>query len=185
MLDRLRVGRGGVTCIRRTAEASPAVRVLVLTAPVGEGHVMAARALTEDIARRGDGSEVTVCDVLPALPRPLRWLLRDAYRWQLRAAPWLFAVLFGALRRSRLLRRLARAGLSLAGSRGLLRLLRRHPADVIVSTWPAATTILGCLRLRGKVRVPVCATLTDFAGYELWAERGIDLHLVMHESLVG
>jgi hypothetical protein len=55
---------------------------------------------------------------------------------------------------------------------------------VIVSTWPAATMILGCLRLRGKVRVPVCATITDFAGLELWADRGVDLHLVMHESLV-
>jgi len=93
-------------------------------------------------------------------------------------------LLFGALRRSRLLRSLARAGLSLAGSRGLLRLVRRHPADVIVSTWPVATTILGCLRLRGKVRVPVCATITDFAGLELWADKGVDLHLVMHESLV-
>ena len=111
--------------------------------------------------------------------------MSDAYRWQLRTAPWLFAVLFGALRRSRLLRRLARAGLSLAGSPGLLRLVRRHPADVIVSTWPVATMILGCLRLRGKVRVPVCATLTDFAGLELWADRGVDLHVVMHESLVG
>ena len=122
---------------------------------------------------------------LPRSRPPLRWLLNDAYRWQLRSAPWLFGLLFGALRRSRLLRSLARAGLSLAGSRGLLRLVRRHRADVIVSTWPVATTILGCLRLRGKVRVPVCATITDFAGLELWADKGVDLHLVMHESLVA
>jgi processive 1,2-diacylglycerol beta-glucosyltransferase len=160
------------------------VRVLVLTAPVGEGHVAAARALSEDILSGHEGAEVVVCDALAVLRRPLRWLLNDAYRWQLRSAPWLFGLLFGALRRSRLLRWLARAGLSLAGSRGLLRLVRRHPADVIVSTWPVATTILGCLRLRGKVRVPVCATITDFAGLELWADKGVDLHLVMHERLV-
>jgi UDP-N-acetylglucosamine:LPS N-acetylglucosamine transferase len=162
----------------------PRVRVLVLSAPVGEGHLAAARTLSEDIRRGQEDAEVIMCDVLPALQRPLRWLLNDAYRWQLRSAPWLFGLLFGALRRSRLLRSLARAGLSLAGSRGLLRLVRRHPADVIVSTWPVATTILGCLRLRGKVRVPVCATITDFAGLELWADKGVDLHLVMHESLV-
>jgi processive 1,2-diacylglycerol beta-glucosyltransferase len=83
------------------------------------------------------------------------------------------------------LRSLARASLSLAGSQGLLRVVRRNQADVIVSTWPVATTILGCLRLRGKVRVPVCATITDFAGLELWANRGVDLHLVMHERLVA
>ena len=45
--------------------------------------------------------------------------------------------------------------------------------------------ILGSLRLRGKVRVPVCATITDFAGLELWSDRGVDLHLVMHEGLVS
>jgi processive 1,2-diacylglycerol beta-glucosyltransferase len=163
----------------------PSVRVLVLTAPIGEGHVAAARTLSEDILRGHEGAEVVVCDVLPALRRPLRWLLSDAYSWQLRSAPWLFGVLFGALRRSRLLRSLARAGLSLAGSRGLLRLVRRHSADVIVSTWPVATTILGCLRLRGKVHAPVCATITDFAGFELWADKGVDLHLVMHENLVA
>ena len=171
--------------VRRPGITGAAVRVLVLTAPVGEGHVAAARTLSEDISRGHEGAEVVVCDALAALWRPLRWLLNDAYRWQLRSAPWLFGLLFGALRRSRLLRSLARAGLSLAGSRGLLRLVRRHRADVIVSTWPVATTILGCLRLRGKVRVPVCATITDFAGLELWADKGVDLHLVMHESLVA
>ena len=74
MVDRARGGRRDLTGPGQAAEASAAVRVLVLTAPVGEGHLAAARALTEDIARRGDGSEVTVCDVLPALCLPLRWL---------------------------------------------------------------------------------------------------------------
>jgi processive 1,2-diacylglycerol beta-glucosyltransferase len=144
----------------------------------------AARALAESIERTRPDTEVVVRDVLPALRSPLRWLLQDAYRWQLQSAPWLFGGLFAALRRSRTLRFLARAGLSLTASRGLLRIVRNHRADVIVSTWPIATTILGCLRLRGKVDVPVCATITDFAGLELWADRGVDLHLVMHHDLV-
>src|SRR6266496_2351710 len=185
-LSRGRLGRHYPTVEAPGREAARRpVRVLVLTAPVGEGHVAAARALSEDILRGREGAEVIVCDVLPALRLPLRWLVSDAYRWQLRSAPWLFGLVFGALRRSRMLRLLARAGLSLAGSRGLLRLVRRHPADVIVSTWPVATMILGCLRLRGKVRVPVCATITDFAGLELWADKGVDLHLVMDERLVA
>jgi processive 1,2-diacylglycerol beta-glucosyltransferase len=159
-------------------------RILVLTAPVAEGHLSAARALEESLRRSSSEVEVTVCDALAALPRSLRFLLRDAYRWQLRAAPWLFESLFKALCRSRALRWLSRSLVSRRGSRRLLRLVRRQQPDVVVSTWPAATMILGSLRLRGKVRVPVCATITDFAGVELWADRGVDLHLVMHEGLV-
>ena len=156
----------------------------MLTAPVGEGHLAAARVLADDLVRRSPSAEVEVRDVLAELPGPLRWFLNDAYRWQLTAAPWLFALLFGMLRRVRLLRWLARSALSLAGSRSMLRLVRRDAPDVVVSTWPPATLILGSLRLRGKVRVPACATITDFAGLELWADKGVDLHLVMHESLV-
>ena len=167
-----------------TRTRSNRVRVLVLTAPIGEGHVAAARALSEGILRQNPEAEIRIVDALSSLPALLRWVVSDGYRWQLRAAPWLFGLLFGALRRSALLRRLTRAGLSLAGSRRLLQVVRLHPSDVVVSTWPVATTILGCLRLRGKVRVPVCATITDFAGLELWADKGVDLHLVMHESLV-
>jgi UDP-N-acetylglucosamine:LPS N-acetylglucosamine transferase len=156
----------------------------VLTAPVGEGHVAAARVLADDLVNRNPSAEVTVRDVLPELPGPLRWFLNDAYRWQLTTAPWLFGLLFGTLRHSRLLRWVARGALSLAGSRAVLRLVRRASPDVVVSTWPPATLILGSLRLRGKVLVPACATITDFAGLELWADKGVDLHLVMHEILV-
>ncbi len=157
----------------------------MLTAPVGEGHLAAARVLAEDLVRRSPSAEVTVRDVLAEFPTPLRWFLNDAYRWQLTPRRGSSACSSGRLRRSRLLRWLARAALSLAGSRSVLRLVRRGSPDVVVSTWPPATLVLGSLRLRGKVLVPACATITDFAGLELWADKGVDLHLVMHESLVS
>jgi hypothetical protein len=77
----------------------PALRVLVLTAPIAEGHLAAARTLSEDIVEATADAEVTVCDVLPALRWPIRWLVNEAYRWQLRAAPWLFGVLLDPLAR--------------------------------------------------------------------------------------
>ena len=161
------------------------VRVLVLTAPVGEGHLAAARTVAEGIRHRDSRADVVVCDVLEEFSRPLRWLLRDAYRWQLDAAPWLFGMVFSGLRRSRMLRFLSRVLLSVAGSRAVFRIVRAQRPDVIVSTFPAATTILGCLRLRGRIHAPVCATITDFAGVEMWVDRGVDLHLVMHQSLLS
>src|SRR5262245_27752843 len=183
LLTRLAVPSRRLSC-RIVPDRVRPIRVLVLTAPVGEGHLAAARVLADDLVRRSPSAEVEVRDVLAELPGPLRWFLNDAYRWQLTAAPWQCGLLFGRPRRVDLLRWLARSALSLAGSRSVLRLVRRDAPDVVVSTWPPATLILGSLRLRGKVRVPACATITDFAGLELWADKGVDLHLVMHESLV-
>ena len=162
-----------------------AVRVLVFTAPVGDGHVAAARTLADDIRLRNPAANVEVVNALDAFNAPLRWLLRDAYRWQLTTASWLFGIVFAGLQRSKVLRSISRLLLSVLGSRSIRRVVRAQDPDVIVSTFPATTTILGCLRLRGQVNAPVCATITDFAGVEMWADRGVDLHLVMHESLVA
>ena len=47
------------------------MRVLVLTAPVGDGHLSAARALADDVATLRPDASVVVVDALEELPRPL------------------------------------------------------------------------------------------------------------------
>ncbi len=54
-----------------------------------------------------------------------------------------------------------------------------------MSTFPAATNVLGHLRRSGRLTKPVYATITDLAGLAFWSHPGIDLHLVMHESCVS
>src|SRR5207253_4743409 len=82
-------------------------------------------------------------------------------------------------------RAFARRGLAFFGSRPLLRMIRSFDPDLIVSTHPSTTNVLGRLRRRGRLSVPVVATVTDFGVHPLWAHRGVDLHLVMHERCVA
>jgi len=166
-------------------DGKPKLRIVVLTAEVGEGHRAAARALAADLVGERVDVEVLICDALVGLGRFLRYVLLDAYRWQLRYAPWIFGLLYRLFAGSPRLRVLGRTGLALFGARALLRLIERYRADIVVSTYPAATSVLGFLRCRGRVTVPTYATATDLAGLEFWAHPGIDLHLVMHASCVG
>jgi UDP-N-acetylglucosamine:LPS N-acetylglucosamine transferase len=160
-------------------------RVVIVTAEVGEGHAAAARALAAGLAAESPDAEVVICDALDGLGRFLRLILLDAYRWQLRVAPWVFGILYAVSRRFAPARRLGAAVLAALGARPLLRLVARHQPTVVVSTYPAATIVLGQLRRRGRLSVPVYATITDLAGVAFWAHRGIDLHLVMHESCIA
>jgi UDP-N-acetylglucosamine:LPS N-acetylglucosamine transferase len=66
------------------------------------------------------------------------------------------------------------------GAPTILRLIAETTPDVVVSTYPGSTEILGRLRERGEVRVPVASAITDLAGLRLWAQRGVDLHLITH-----
>jgi len=51
-------------------------------------------------------------------------------------------------------------------------------ADVVVSTYPGSTEVLGRLRRRGRLAVPAVAAITDLAPLRFWAHPGIDLQLV-------
>ncbi len=69
------------------------VRVLVLSADVGEGHVAAARALSEGLRALGT-VDVVHRDGLSAFGAFTRHMIRDGYRWQLRWAPWSYATMY-------------------------------------------------------------------------------------------
>ena len=159
-------------------------RVLVLSADVGEGHLAAARALADGLRARG-AVAVIERDGLVAFGRVLRHVIRDGYRWQLRWAPWSYGAVYWVGSRLPPARAVGARVLWAAGRRRLRRIVRHERPDVVVSTHPALTCVLGLMRLRRRLDVPVCATITDLADYAFWAHPGADLHLVMHEAAIA
>ena len=61
-----------------------------------------------------------------------------------------------------------------------MRLIRAHDPDLIVSTYPGVTAVLGELRRKGRLDVPCYSSITDLAGLQFWAHPGIDLHFITH-----
>jgi processive 1,2-diacylglycerol beta-glucosyltransferase len=165
-------------CLRRPA------RVLVLTGDMGEGHNAAARAIAAELARQDPDIDVVVKDGLGEMGPTIHRLFRDGYRLQLERFPSSYSLFYSFFLGIPRARRIAQTALSLLASRRLLRLIDSQEPDVVVSTYPLITTVLGRLRERGRVVGPAYATVTELAGVELWAARGIDLHFVMHEHCV-
>jgi UDP-N-acetylglucosamine:LPS N-acetylglucosamine transferase len=75
---------------------------------------------------------------------------------------------------------LARTLLTMLGRRGLMRLIKAHDPDLVVSTYPGVTAVLGELRRKGRLDVPCYSSITDLAGLHFWAHPGIDLHFITH-----
>jgi processive 1,2-diacylglycerol beta-glucosyltransferase len=159
------------------------VRILILYCEEGEGHASVARTLAAELD--AVGAETVVHDALhEGLGRLIPFCTRDAYRVQVRWLRWTYGLEYLLFTRFPPTRVIARAGLAFLGGRPLRRLIRRVAPSVIVSTHPAVTNVLGALRRRGRLDLPVVATVTDFGVHSLWAHRGVDLHLVMHERSV-
>ena len=157
-----------------------AERVLILTASIGEGHDLPARTLTDQIKAESPDTDVVVVDGLRAMGRQFVLVNETGpsvvfYRFQ-----WLWDVAFWICVTCRPTRWFMKHYVWLTGSRGLLRVIAENRPDVIVSVYPVTTEVLGYLRRSGRLKVPVCAAITDLAMMQYWAAPGIDLHLITH-----
>jgi processive 1,2-diacylglycerol beta-glucosyltransferase len=156
------------------------VRVLVLTADIGAGHDLPAELLADGIRSRVPGAEVAVEDALVAMGPFLHAIGRNGAETILERMQRLFELQYWLLTVFAPTRRLASSLLVLVGARGLLGLIRRFRPDVIVSTYPGSTEIIGALRRSGRIHVPCVSAITDLAALRYWAHPGIDRHLVIH-----
>jgi processive 1,2-diacylglycerol beta-glucosyltransferase len=161
-----------------TSEKRDPLRILILSADVGEGHLAAARALEEGLLEHG-GASVVHEDGLRCLGWCARRLIRDGYHRQLRRAPDSYNRLYALWRSVPVLRALGGRLLYRAGRRRLARRMRELRPDIVVSTHPALTAALGRMRRRGQLRAVLCATITDLTDNPMWCDPGTDMHVVM------
>jgi len=155
----------------------PVPSVLVISASFGGGHDMAARRLTDRLSALGLASRRL--DLLDLLPTGLGPTMRTGYRIQLGLIPSSWTWLCGVTRHGQS-SRVADWLVRLAGDR--VRAAVTEDTVAVVSTYPLASQMLGALRRRGELAVPVATMLTDVAVHPLWIADGVDAHLVPHPT---
>ncbi len=161
------------------AKACPR-KILIVSADIGEGHDLPARAVAREFKEEDPDALIAVVNGLPAMGPLATAILRDNSAFMFRWVPWLFDLQYRLFMDFPPTRWLASRMLSRAGRRGLMRLVRAHTPDLIVSTYPGTTQILGEMRRRGRLKVPCYSSITDLAGLRFWAHPGIDLHFITH-----
>jgi processive 1,2-diacylglycerol beta-glucosyltransferase len=166
------------------APTEVAPRILILTTDIGEGHDLPARQLAAGLADECPGARVTIADGLAAMGRLLSAVIKDQSRVIFRMPTWVWNFEHWLAIHFPPTRWLAQTLNYALGHRGLLRLIRAHAPDLVVSTYPGTTMVLGMLRRRGKLDVPAVGAITDLAELRFWAEPGVDVHLITHEESV-
>jgi UDP-glucose 4-epimerase len=161
------------------AESKPR-QVLIISADIGEGHDLPARAVAREFKDEDPDAQVSIVNGLPAMGPVLTKVLRENSAFMFQYLPWLFDLQYMLFMYFPPTRWLAKRLLTAFGRRGLMRLIRAHDPDLIVSTYPGVTCVLGELRRKGRLNVPCYSSITDLAGLRFWAHPGIDLHFITH-----
>jgi UDP-glucose 4-epimerase len=167
-----------------TPSEDQAPSVLVLSADIGEGHDLPARIIAADIEAEFPDAEVEIANGLEAMGRFLASTVRGGSKVTFRWMPWLFDIQYWLLTKFAPTRWLAHHLGYALGAHGLLKLIGEHEPDVVISTYPGVTAILGMLRENGRLSVPVQSAITDLAGLRYWAHPGVDLHYVTHPESI-
>jgi UDP-glucose 4-epimerase len=159
-------------------------RVLVLSADIGEGHDLPARIIKADLEEEVPGSKVEIANGLEAMGKILSAVVRGGSRFTFRWTPWMFDVQYWLITKFGPTRWLAHHLNYWFGMRGLMRLIAQHEPDVIISTYPGVTAVLGMLREHRRLEIPVQSAITDLAGLRYWVHPGVDMHFVTHPESI-
>jgi len=159
-------------------------RVLVLSADIGEGHDLPARIIKADLEAQAPESEVEIANGLEAMGKILSAVVRSGSRFTFRWTPWMFDLQYWLITKFAPTRWLAHHLNYWLGMRGLMRLIAEHEPDVIISTYPGVTAVLGMLREHRRLEIPVQSAITDLAGLRYWVHPGVDMHFVTHPESI-
>ncbi len=151
-----------------------------MSASIGEGHDLPARVLAEGIRTEAPGAEIEVVDTLALMGWLVRRVIMDSSRFHSKLGSRTFDLIHRLITDVPPTRWLASTLGELLTGRRLRRAVEASGAEVVVSTYPGATEVLGRLRRSGRLRVPLVSAITDLAALRYWAHPGVDLHLITH-----
>lgn len=150
------------------------MRVLIVTASMGNGH----RAVAAELARRlrTAGARADVVDVLE-VAGPAGDRLRRVYRRVLADAPWLYGGAMRAWARWPRLWETLTARNAAPFERAIADAIERTRPDLIVSTYNLAGQSLGRLAARTDLSARTVTLVTDPGAHPYWVSRNVELHL--------
>ncbi len=157
-------------------------RVLTISASMGGGHNATADGLEEAVRGLWPGSEIRRLDTLDDILGPrIGSLFRNIYVTSVESAPGLYELFYSALWRHRWFARASKEFTGVWCGWRLAAQIDAFDPDLILSTYPLASSGLAWLRRRRGLSVPCAAWVSDFAPHPFWVYRDLDVNFVMHD----
>lgn len=158
------------------------MRIMLLTAATGGGHLRAAHAV-EQYIRDNTNCDVVTVDALKAIGRLLDKTVCDSYLFMAKKVPTLFGRLYKHTNKQNRFSGLV-PKLSGLFSNLLLPSIAEYRPDVIITTHPFATEMVSELKEDGLVTAPLICIITDYGVHRAYIAEHVDAYVVASDDML-
>lgn len=158
------------------------MKIMLLTAATGGGHLRAANAI-EQYIRDNTTYEVITVDTLKAVSRFLDKTVCDSYLFMAKKTPALFGRLYKQTNKQNRFSDLV-PKLSGLFSNLLFPTITNYQPDVIITTHPFATEMVSDLKGDGLVTAPLICIITDYGVHRAYIADNVDAFVVATDDMV-
>ena len=159
------------------------MRILILSAATGGGHMRAAHALEEAIRRKSPETEVRVVDFLKEISPILDKTICDGYHFLATKTPKVFGKLYQKTNEETPFSQIVPKFNSLF-CQELVPLMEEFRPDVVVTTHPFATEMVSRLKEKGALFAPLICIMTDYGPHKAWFADRVDAYIVSAQDMV-
>lgn len=155
------------------------MKVLILSASIGSGHMQAAEAIAEEF------SDSVIVDFMDKNISTMNWLFKKIYLSALKLIPDLYDRIYriAGVRKFGSITRLIWSTLMYLP---FTKILNEYKPNVIICTHPfpeAAASLWKFLHPKRENLFKLVAVLTDYSLHEIWIYNGVDLYFVATEDM--
>lgn len=158
------------------------MRIIILSASTGGGHMRAANAIKSSVNQKYKNSVVEIVDALEYISPILNKTVTEGYTHLAKRSPSVYRVIYNSSN-NKLATQLI-SNINSLISKKLLSLLNEFNPDLIITTHPFSTEMAGRLKELGKINVPILCIMTDYAPHHTWINQNIDEYVVANDDMI-
>lgn len=160
------------------------MKVLILSASTGGGHMRASSALKAYIEKNSEGASVEIVDTFKYISPLLNKTVTEGYVILATRTPKMYGSIYKNTNNKE--KGISTLALGLIGmfSKKLIPLLEKTKPDLIISTHPFPTEMASILKEKGNIEVPLLCVMTDYAPHLTWIHSGVNAYIVSNEGMV-
>ncbi len=160
------------------------MRVLILSATTGGGHMRAANALKEYIKMQDSSAIVKISDTIEYVSPFLNKAVTGGYVYMVRNTPKMYGSIYKNADKNTATINKTMEFTTTSLRNKLLPLVYDFNPDIIVTTHPFAAEIVTALKQNNIIDIPIIDIVTDFAIHQAYISDGVDAYIVSSREMV-